>query len=138
MKLSPFVIFRNWFLVFFHTPIDHLHWNGLTNGNQRLRNAWMIICYLFITVFDISFLFSLVQQYKLSKYCEEIFGDLLLRSPIPDSDVSMWPKDECYLTGPCTNKFYPVLLISCVWSTIIDHWLLYRLVFHWKQQGVET
>ena len=27
------------------------------------------------------------QQYKLAKYCDEIFGDLLLKEPLPESPV---------------------------------------------------
>lgn len=29
------------------------------------------------------------QQYKLAKYCDEIFGDLLLKEPLPDSPVNI-------------------------------------------------
>jgi hypothetical protein len=29
----------------------------------------------------------LAQQYKLAKYCEEIFGDLLLKQPLPEHPV---------------------------------------------------
>lgn len=29
------------------------------------------------------------QQYKLAKYCDEIFGDLLLKEPIPDWPVNL-------------------------------------------------
>lgn len=32
--------------------------------------------------------FSKYQQYKMSKYCEEIFGDLLLKQPIESHAVS--------------------------------------------------
>ena len=40
-----------------------------------------------------------LQQYKLAKYCEEIFGDMLLRRPLPDDPVtrntSLAKVDEC-------------------------------------------
>ena len=28
------------------------------------------------------------QQYKMAKYCDEIFGDMLLKEPLPDFPVS--------------------------------------------------
>lgn len=31
---------------------------------------------------------SRIQQYKLAKYCDEIFGDLLLKEPLPDYPVN--------------------------------------------------
>ena len=31
------------------------------------------------------------QQYKMAKYCDEIFGDFLLKEPLPDFPVSRPP-----------------------------------------------
>lgn len=49
-----------------------------------------LIIYIFVIVNFISacVCHSKPQQYKMAKYCEEIFGDLLLKQPLENYPVS--------------------------------------------------
>ncbi len=98
----------------------------------KIAKWCMNINFSIFLISDILFFFSLVQQYKLSKYCEEIFGDLLLTRPIPDSDVSMW-SSKCYLTGSCTITLTMSFWMSCVQQIIKKSYEIDFVVFCWKQ-----
>lgn len=55
------------------------------------------------------------QQYKLAKYCDEIFGDLLLKEQIPDHPVSEYVNREKYIHNtksyiPCSFIYFCKLL----------------------------
>ncbi len=62
-------------------------------------------------LFFFTLFFSLNQQYKLAKYCEEVFGDYLLRTPIPDCEVSMsvswWPPKMFTCNVPSSTSTLP-------------------------------
>ena len=58
-----------------------------------------------VQVFSLCLYFSKSQQYKMAKYCEDIFGELLLKSPLPECPVS-WPfKFEWSCEKTCSHVF---------------------------------
>lgn len=62
------------------------------------------------------------QQYKMAKYCDEIFGDLLLKEPLPDYPVRSGFKliiINCALSqGKLTSAFHdsPINLLIQFWQ----------------------
>jgi len=50
------------------------------------------------------------QQYKLAKYCDDFFGDLLLKEPLSDHPVSR--------RGPPIPNPYPNQILYTIYTTI--------------------
>jgi hypothetical protein len=96
----------------------------ITAGNLRCVRlfAFTVITYSWITfdclliLFSISFLgsfffitlcvYSKFQQYKLAKYCEEIFGDMLLKKPLDSHPL------EAGVPLPSPNQLKRKILIK--------------------------
>lgn len=64
---------------------------------------------------------SKLQQYKMAKYCEEIFGDLLLRQPLENYSVSLLlTSDSSALSEFKTNLLKSQKLKSLIFSQQLE------------------